>query len=43
MPRMRRTRKFILVGMIVLAAFGAILMGDVFAAEVGRTTADYFQ
>ena len=44
MPRMRRTRQFILIGMIVLAAFGAILMGDAFAAErVAASYLGYFQ
>ena len=43
MPRMRRTRQFILIGMIVLAAFGAILMGDVFAAERAASYLCYFQ
>lgn len=40
---MRRTRQFILIGMIVLAAFGAILMGDAFAAVAINAVADYFQ
>lgn len=43
MPRMRRTRQFILIGMILLAAFGAVLMGDVFAAEIAASDFSYFQ
>lgn len=40
---MSRMRQFVLIGMIVLAAFGAVLMGDVFAAEKAAGYLCYFQ
>ncbi len=41
MRRMRLIRQFILISVIILVAFGAILMGDAFAAV--NTAAVYFQ